>query len=139
MRHHPPMKTAIALAAGLVLLGPACSSKDSTANSAGPTCNLTNASNGCLRCQARNCSRQLDFCFGTGFHQGELISADSSNSSSACFAFSHCLQTCGCLDDCFRTCDPDIRAACGECQQKYLLPCWTQFCAAECGPGDAGS
>lgn len=125
----------IVRACGLVLalvLVAGCTSSDSPP-SAGERCRLTASSNACLRCQAQKCSTQFDYCFGAGFHRGDLVSIQEANRAVACYDFSACVQTCGCHDQCFRTCNDELRAGCGMCREKYFDPCLKESCGAECG------
>lgn len=132
------MRLGVALVAAMVLTG--CGgSGSSPANPAPPLCKLTDSPNTCLRCWAQKCAMQLDYCFGVGFHSGELVSAAAINSTAGCFDFSKCVQTCGCFDSCFETCSKDVKATCTECQQKYFAPCRETSCAAECRPIDGGA
>ena len=115
-----------------------CHSSGGDPNSVGGQCQLGESPNGCVRCWAQKCSTQLDYCFGPGFHSGQLVSAAPGGSSAPCFAYSRCLQLCGCYDRCFDTCVTEVDATCNSCQQKYFLACRTESCAAECSPPDGG-
>jgi hypothetical protein len=120
-------------------LGGCGGSSSTPVNAAGGRCNLNDSPNTCLRCWAQKCTTQLDYCFGAGFHAGELIGANTTSSSAPCAAFSNCVQICGCFDSCFETCSKEIKGSCTECQMKYFAACRAQSCAAECSAGDGGS
>jgi hypothetical protein len=125
----------IALLVVLALAG--CGSSGD--NTAPQMCTLTASPNACQRCWAEQCPTQLDYCYGPGFHSGQLIAANASNSSVPCAGFAVCVQTCGCFDSCFDSCLPDLTNGCHDCQQKYFAACRDEKCAASCSPGDGGS
>jgi hypothetical protein len=135
MRILSALLVALAMASG-------CGGSSDTANGAGGMCKLTESPNACLRCLATKCGTQFDFCYGSGFHKGELVAANSGNNGAACVGFAACVQTCGCLDGCFDTCSKDMpnKAACSDCQEKIITTCRSQLCHAECMAGvDGGS
>jgi hypothetical protein len=136
--YHSPMKSWLAVAALVFGVGACGSSEAPNANNAAPLCKLTDSPNVCLRCQAQKCPTQLDYCFGLGFHSGELVVGNDASSAAPCAAFSRCVQTCGCLDGCFATCNDQINGLCSSCQQTYFSPCRTQFCSAECSSASDG-
>jgi hypothetical protein len=124
------------LAAALLLLLVGCGSGGSNANSAAPACNLTKSENRCLRCWADKCASQLDYCFGEGFHSGELISGN--DTAASCRDYSICIQACGCLDGCFGSCTKSVANVCTDCQERIFAACRVEKCAAECAPPSDG-
>jgi hypothetical protein len=127
------------ICAALLLLVLSCGNSADNANSAGAMCQLTASPNGCQRCWAQQCPTQLDYCYGAGFHSGELVAASTTASAAPCARFSICIQTCGCYDNCFDRCIGDLTNDCRDCQQKYFAVCRDTQCAAACSPGDGGS
>jgi hypothetical protein len=125
-----------ALGVVLALIWGGCRSED--APTAGERCRLTSSSNACLQCQATKCSSQFDYCFGAGFHRGDLVAADQANRAAPCYDFSACVQTCGCHTQCFETCDKQLSGACATCQKTYSMPCIDDICAAECSRSPDG-
>lgn len=125
------MRVLRGLLAAAAIAGAGCGSND-PAPTAGERCKLTASASACVRCQTTKCPTQFDYCFGVGFHRGDLVGADQANRAAPCFGFSTCVQTCGCHDRCFETCNNELVPACGDCQQKYFEPCLIESCAVEC-------
>jgi hypothetical protein len=133
------MKLFVAAALLVGLASGGCGSGTDNANSAGPMCRLTGSPNACQRCWAVQCPSQLDYCYGAGFHNGELVAGNATSSAAPCARFSTCLQTCGCFDSCFDSCIGELTNGCRDCQEKYFAACRDEKCAAACSPADGGS
>jgi hypothetical protein len=127
----------IALAALVVLLG-GCGSSGNV-NETPPACKLTASTNACLRCWAEKCPTQLDYCYGAGFHSGELVSGNTTSSAAPCAPYATSVQICGCFDSCFAKFSDQIGPTCVDCQSKYFSICREQNCSKECTVGDGGS
>jgi hypothetical protein len=65
--------------------------------------------------------------------------ADSGVHRPACYDAARCIQACGCLAECARSCSGSMTAGCAACTAQVVAPCAAQLCAQECGhSGDGG-
>jgi hypothetical protein len=127
----------IGLVALMLVLG-GCGSSGN-ANNAGSECMLEDSHNACLRCWAQKCPSQLDYCYGAGFHSGELVSGNTTSSAAPCASYATAVQICGCFGPCFDRFSDQIGPQCADCQTKYFSACREQNCSQECSSGDGGS